>query len=665
MILPQLATELARLDEDQRAVAAWRPEDGHLRVVASAGSGKSTAAVALVANLIARDVVAAQGIAVTTFSASGAAIVAQRLSRLVPSADYRALRVGTFHAMALRALRMRSSTWNMPQCLDANGKTRAPSTPSARQLWRCVCEYGVIPGINRASLKCASSAREVLSYAALADLFRSRGINHPSEMDDDAQGLAKTLKDFDEAWDLFIQAKVALTAWDFADALTDYADGLRTGALHEAARVVLVDEAQDNSRVQLDLARLIAGTHGRIVLIGDLKQSCHEWRGAYPELFKHADRELQAITLQLRTNYRSWPSIVDVSNRIAQDQPWNLGDLARPHRSIAAYAPITVLRAVDAKYAVAERIRDELVAGARASDYAILCRTNAELGAYQAVFTEYKIPCALAGGTSIFEHREVEVFLCYCILAQRDAYNALDRVLNQPKRYLSREAFMDAVRARSDLGLLQAVAQAGLSGKPHVRRGAQSLHRTLTALRRFDWADVPAEVLKILLPEVRKEDAGEREREILSPDEDRPALYKAAAAIAKRFPNATALYDFSVQCTQNVATVTDGDDAPANRVLLSTIHRAKGSEHPHIIFPCNAAQIPHKRAQSVEAQESERRLFYIAVTRAMDRLTFVYDDDPSPFLLDVLRDAVDQADEAYARMLDSTREPAGATTSAD
>jgi DNA helicase-2/ATP-dependent DNA helicase PcrA len=558
--------------------------------------------------------------------------------------------VSTYHALARRALARAAhhperGGWEMPRCVDAAGKTRAAGVPPGWVLWQSAIEYGRMPGTGAPSL--AIKGADPREYALAADILRSKGIEEPNQIANDADD--PRLEDFDAAWNLVRAAKDALQVWDFADTLAYYHRDLAAGRITDPARVVIVDEAQDNSWIQLEIARVLArGDTGRLVLTGDVRQAIHVWRGAHPDLLADADVTIGAETREIRNNYRSGRAIVDLGNKIAEGRPWAKGSPAQPTRP--NLGQIDVVGAPAVSSLVAARIAEDVAAGATAGDYAVLCRTNAVLGEYQAALTEAGIPCAIVGGTSIFDHREVETVLCYAILSQRDAFNSLDRVLNYPKRYLGR-AFRDAMAQQKAIPgrtLIAAIHAVAPSLPPAQRRGAQALAADLARIRATPWSGVPDLILSLLQPQ---NPTVKKARPDATPDEDRPGLYQAAVAIARRFADPVALYDFAERCRTNAVVVNEGDDVPEGRVTLSTAHRAKGLEWPHVYVDATMGSFPYRRkargtfapAQNIE---DECRLFYVACTRARDALTLAYDATVGvcDFADDFLPDLVDEAE---------------------
>jgi len=615
---------ITRLDPDQKHVAAWRPTDGNLRVVACAGAGKTTTTVALAADLVRSGAVAPEGIVLTTFSRKAGEELKARLGKVTPAPVLERMRVGTFHGLALRALRVRgldATRWELARCLDLDGRTRSEGIPATAAVWRAICAFGTIPGTGASSLRLEDHGKPG-DYSMAIDLLRAQGYETPEAV---PQSEHPTLCRWDEAWNAYRAAKRALGAWDFADTLAAWASALDGGHLPADGSVVIVDEAQDNNKVQLAIARGLAGQAGRIVLVGDLRQTIHVWRGSFPDLFANADKAIGAHTREIPTNYRSLGPIVDIGNRIAAGRPWSLGAAATAARGTGA-DPSGVISVSEAAAdssaeaeAVAWRIAEDIEAGARPEAFAILARTNAARAYFEAALSARNIPIAVLGGSSIFRTREAEVVLAYCALAEHDAVGSLERVLNAPKRFLPTAFARDVAGAltRSGGSLPSAIRAAAMLGtlKRGSQNGASDLARTIERLRAMPWAQVPDAVLAI----VQKADTNESAD---ATDEDSPAIYAAVAAIAKRFGNAADLIDFAQRCINGTSALVEGQKGEG-RVTLSTVHRSKGLEWDHVYVSATDGVFPHARAVLTDI-EDERRLFYVAATRAVNRLTFTH-----------------------------------------
>lgn len=618
MRTPALNALLARLDPEQAAVAAWNPGDGPLRVVACAGAGKTTTLTALAGRLLADGVVHPIGLVLTTFTKKAAEELRSRLETVVPAYTLRHLRLGTFHSLAHQALKG-TGRWQMSRCLDMGGD-RAGDIPPGWAFWTSAVEYGHMPGTGLPSLRIKTDTADARIYQHAAELLLSEGIDTPEHASFDAaiiraeQRVGAKLPQFSEAWRLVIDAKRFLNAWDFSDLLLAWAQHIAAFGPGDV-QAVIVDEAQDNTRIQGELAQALAGARKPLVLCGDGRQCVHEWRGAYPELFMEAEARIGARTLSIATNYRSTGAVVAAGNQIAQGQPWG-SVAARPARGLPG--TVSGIAASDVPSAVVADIRKQLHAGLQLRDFVVICRTNAELGEFQGALTEKDIPCVVVGGKSVFEHREVLAVMAYLLLA--DGYelkDALNCCMNQPRRYLS-TAWLEAVDTRMRKQrepMLVAMERA--AAKPHEKRNVGQFVTFIQTLRRQSWEDRIQSLLDLLIP------PNATKQPEAQPDEDRPHLYRAAAKIAGKFTNGAELDAFVKRVIANTRTVAESDFKAEDRVSLITAHKAKGLEWPVVYVSVTEGRFPTKRATPRTLPE-ERRLLYVAATRARDALTFAW-----------------------------------------
>jgi len=599
------------LDDDQKNVAAWRPADGNLRVIASAGSGKTSSLVALACSLIVSDAVDASNLILTTFTKKAGDELRQRMGKIIDRETLSRVRVGTFHAIGLQALRaVDSKKWDMKRCIDVH-EGRDSNIPSASVLWRSICAYGKVPGSGKDSLGLPMVPDY---YRKFIELWRSTGAKEYAEADTPNHLSRKEEEEFELAWDYFNEAKLRLRAWDFNDVLTEWKELV---AAQPATRsIVLVDEAQDNNKVQLHIAQELARDGGRVCLIGDSKQAIYQFRGAYPRLFNEAETLLSAKTREIRTNYRSLPHIVEFANRFVSDKSWNVNAPAVAYR-IAPDGTEKIRTHVaegpfhEADWVAAE-IGDRILEKQNeAKDFLILTRTNAARFAFETALVARNIPNVVLGNSSAFNTKEASQVIAYCVLSQFNHLDSVERILNTPKRYIPRSFVQELAREMTKVpDVLDALksALATSTMKPASKRGVVDLVRTLENLRRAEWKDVPNLVERLLQPVDDEEKTDE-------PDEDRRSMIGMVCRLASMFPDAESLVKFAQNCTQSTGAQHEKTDD--NRVVISTIHKIKGSEAPVVFVSAPRDLFPHTKTTNMPEEE---RLFYVSVTRARDEL---------------------------------------------
>lgn len=621
---------LGRLDPDQRQVAAWDGRSNQ-RIVAAAGSGKTTTVVAMVTNLL-ESGVRPESLIVTTFTSKAGQELHERLAKVVTAGVLAQMKVGTFHGLALRALRAADPQgWNMARCVDS-GRGRARDIPAASTLWIRACEPGriqVLGGEEGMGIPKEDAGDYKLAVEALC---LSRGFRH-----DSAEGKAAAdkagLPQLHAVWSLYERQKRAHNAFDFSDALFALRDYLRTNTATREC-VVVVDEAQDNSALQIEIAELLAG-RGKVMLVGDVRQSIYGWRGAAPELFLSADKRIGASTLYLPNNYRSGSSIVELGNRIAAGQSWSLGPPAKASRDSTGEITVTGYGNIDdVSDSVAREVAAKVRDGSRPDAFAILCRTRAEQGSYEAALLAHQVPVAIVGGSSFFASRVWRdysaVLAAVCGTATQEQ---VERAVGTApgvggwtgkdvaQRYATSHDFASALEDTAD------------AMRHRTRREAlYHFMKFVRDARGLDFSFACEAVGVFMCENVPKGDG----------DSDGRSEVMAASKIAARFDNVGEALRFAARCEGSALALSEDakDEAAQGRVCISTIHKAKGREWAHVFCDVSAMRFPHARSIDDEKRlAEEQRLFYVAVTRAADTLKLSHCAEvnekpagPSPFL---------------------------------
>lgn len=602
-----LAALRAKLNAEQSQVAGWLPEAGNLRVVAAAGSGKTTTTVALLANLLDAGIPASKLVA-TTFTNKAGMELQERLDRVVSESRLAGALVGTFHSIALQALRKADAArWSMDRCVDVAGRSR--EIPAASTLWSRAVESNPIQVLGgERGLGLGEGADREYPLAAEA-CARSKGLRAGTAEAREACA-ASELPSLHEAWSLYERQKAAHGAWDFGDALVAYYDLVRAGP---GGKVVIVDEAQDNSLLQIAIAQALSANGGRLVLVGDVRQSIYEWRGAAPALFLAADEAIGAKTLFLLTNYRSGKEIVEIGNRIAEGREWSLGPACNAGRDFSGTVTVTgYFNAEEEAYEVAREIAAAIEAKIPANEIAVLCRTRAQQGLYEAELLSRRVPVAVVGGSSFFGAREWRDFAALAALVNGGATpDDMRRAVRlQPGcGFFAADAAANALNRGVQGALAAAVADARAA---KTREALHSLARFILELQGKTFRVQCEAVAERLCALVGHEEG----------EEDTRGGYTASAAIAARFDDLPHARAFAGRCEGAAITLRDDDRTGGEgRVCISTIHKAKGREWTVVHCSASAGTFPHARCEGNERRmQEEARLFYVAVTRAARRL---------------------------------------------
>jgi|GEM_PF-6169042 len=614
----------------QRAIDAFIAGTQHVRVPATAGSGKTTLGLGAVVACVERGRIDPASILVTTFTRKAADEFRARLNRQLGAARARAVHVGTYHSWGLRQLRGLSEVpghrFDMAQCIDVHNATRI----GKGRVWEQIIRYAPqgITGIGAPSLGLRDAHWR--DYDGAVSFLRS----HDLEVGDRKTRLwcrahpDQVPERFVEAWTLYEAVKQALGLWSFADVLTAYAQHLEHHP-EPFARVV-VDEVQDNDLVQ---ARIMAqwAKNCPVLLLGDVCQAVYAFRGAVPEVFLDAPERLQGdvLTVPLPTNYRSGSALVELGSAVVQGQPWALVD--QPVASRSTKGRISVVAGkTPADLATRLLGRIQATRGSRPfGSYTVLCRTNAECGLYEGVAMELGIPVRLLG-RSFWESRVVRDFAAYAALTRIDSSAALEQVYNRPLRYLPLGTVqLVSLRILSGQSLLDSLDLEIRRSRRALRRNLSSLRTDLVELRALGW---PAQVERIA--QWLRPSTDDAQLEGHAADEDgRQKLVDIVQNYALRLDDGLSFARYA----EAAAAASRTRKAPANkRLTLSTIHRYKGLQSPVVAVVATRGRLPHDRGEPDE----ERRLFYVATTRAEDELWLGYAENadsgdplgPSPFL---------------------------------
>jgi len=601
-------------------LAAVEHGDGPVLVIAGAGSGKTRVLTGRVARLLERGLDPGSLLAFT-FTNRAAREMRERIEASVGPGANR-LWIGTFHATGLRILRREARTLGLPPGFtvydreDQEGILRelVRDAKLPDSVYRLGAVLGRISDAKSALVAPAEAERAARNdfdaqVARLYGRYQS-GLRRAGALDFDDL-IAETVR-------LWLEHPVAGERWS------------------RRFRHVLVDEYQDTNHAQFRLVQALAGVHGNVFVVGDDDQSIYGWRGA--DLANVLDFERAfpgAVTLRLEQNYRSTKNILDAANAVIAHNVARKGKTLWCDREPGAR--VTFALAADETFE-ARRVRHWLqrqqARGRTLAQCAVLYRTNAQSRALETELRQLGIPYEIVGGLSFFQRREVKDVLAYLRLA----VNPLDvasffRIWNTPRRGLG-PAVEAQVRARlagpaaDPVAALRALAAEGaLRGA--ARTGALAFMTLLDDLRAR--LDEPVDLLFAQL----LERSGYLEHLEASSDqdlEDRRRNVEELGAAAAGFTSTRHARTEAGEETpggellawlSECSLLTDADRAgEGDRVRLLTVHNAKGLEFDAVaVAGMEEGLMPHASSLETTAQlEEERRLFYVALTRAREEV---------------------------------------------
>ncbi|MFJ4278039.1 DNA helicase PcrA [Streptomyces massasporeus] len=627
------AALLEGLNDNQRAAVVH--SGSPLLIVAGAGSGKTRVLTHRIAHLLAeRDVHPGQILAIT-FTNKAAGEMKERVEQLVgPRAN--AMWVMTFHSACVRILRRESKK------LGFTSSFSIYDAADSKRLMALVCR----------DLDLDPKRFPPKSFSAKISNLKNELIDEEDFAAQATDGFEKTLA---QAYAMYQSRLREANALDFDDLIMTTVNLLRAFpdvAEHYRRRFrhVLVDEYQDTNHAQYALVRELVGTSehpvdvppeaevppAELCVVGDADQSIYAFRGAtIRNILQFEEDYPDATTILLEQNYRSTQTILSAANAVIERnesrRPKNLWTNAGTGAQITGYVADTEH---DEAQFVAEEIDRLTDAGhAKAGDVAVFYRTNAQSRVFEEIFIRVGLPYKVVGGVRFYERKEVRDVLAYLrVLANPEDSVPLRRILNVPKRGIGdrAEAMIDALSQREKISFPQALKR--------VDEAYGMAARSTNAVKRFntlmeDLRTVvesgagPATVLEAVLE--RTGYLAELQASTDPQDETRIENLQELAAVAMEFEQErgeeeqSTLSDFLEQ----VALVADSDQIPDEEdgdgvITLMTLHTAKGLEFPVVFLTgMEDGVFPHMRAlgQAKELEE-ERRLAYVGITRARERL---------------------------------------------
>ncbi len=599
-----------KLNPEQEAVV--KAPDGPVLVLAGAGSGKTRTIVHRIGHLIAARGIAPHRILAVTFTNKAAEELKQRLSALIGD-DQGGVLAGTFHAISLRFLRRFADRLGYPkefhvldadeqlalvkQVLKARGISAERLHPSYARYWIEQCKHqGLLP---------SQAPEEDWNGVGLREIYAT-----------------------------YQEELLRMGRMDFSDLLLNFVRLLRehedVGALIRSRfDHVLVDEYQDTNPIQHEWLWELCREHGNITVVGDDDQSIYGWRGADVRGILEFERRWPgARVFKLERNYRSTHPILALANHVIA-----ANHARRPKRLVAERkgGEKPVLRACadehDEARAVVAFLQQNRQRGVPWEEMAVLYRSHRQSLPLEQVLREAAIPYRVLGGVGFFERMEIKDALALWALVNEVAdFAHLARVANKPRRGVGPKTLEEIARIAAERGLSASklLALARTPGAPKALAKLRDLAEAVEQARHQGaekpdaglWAVLEASGYLELL-------RAEGEAEFAAREENLRALQAFVEELLEQGVP-------PVEVLDRVALLTAPEEQSAARdagVQLMTLHRAKGLEFAAVaIVGVEEGLLPHQRAldEGEDAIAEERRLFYVGITRAKDRLLLTY-----------------------------------------
>jgi DNA helicase-2/ATP-dependent DNA helicase PcrA len=634
--LAEVSPLLERLNPQQRE--AVLSSEGPVLILAGAGSGKTRVITHRIAYLLLEKGVPADAILAVTFTNKAAGEMRSRVEELLkgrPLASW----ISTFHSLCVRILRREAAAAGLPRdfviydeddqlsavrdalrALDLSEKLHPPR--------RLLGRISALKNSGRDPEAASSDSIADQTFASVAERY-ARALESARAVDFD---------------DLLLRTVKLLTG-----------NPAVRERFQRRFQYLLVDEYQDTNRAQYEIVRLLTGDGGNVTVVGDEDQSIYSWRGANISNILDFESDFPgARVLRLEENYRSSQAILDVASSLVAHNRRRIGKLLRAVRP--AGEAVRLHHAAD-EFEEAQWVVERIATQASRGRVGVLYRMNAQSRLFEESLLRLRIPYVVVGGVGFYERREVKDLLSYLrlIANPRDPV-ALRRVLNVPPRGIGARTVEELERLAASRGItLYEALGAAVDEALLPARATQPLARFRELVESLRGEAVGISVRTLMertlaasgySAMLAAEDSQEAEDRL----ENLAELLSAAIAYEGREDDPT-LAGF----LDSVSLLSDVDQARGDApVVLMTLHSAKGLEFQSVFLAgLEEGLLPHSRsvAGTSEAIEEERRLCYVGITRAMERLHLTWAasrmvfgqrrlSEPSRFLAEIPQQAL-------------------------
>ncbi len=599
--------------------AAVTAQDGPVLVVAGAGSGKTRVLTTRVAWLLSENRAQPSQIIAFTFTNKAAKEMRERVSREVGEANA-PFWIGTFHATGLKILRADGQHIGVE-----SGFSIFDTDDSTKLLKQVMKDQNIDP-----KQFTPNATRSVISNWKNEDVSPEK-----------AKSLANTFieENYAALYEGYEAALRKNNALDFDDLilrtvqLLEQVDEVRLKYANKF-RYVMVDEFQDTNSLQLLLVKLLSSSTGNVFAVGDDDQSIYSWRGARIEnMLKFEDFFPGAITYRLEQNYRSTGNILDAANAVIAHNKKRKGkNLWTADGRGDQLTEEEFFDDEDEAARLVDIVRAEVKGGLTRGDITVLYRTNAQSRVLEDALRRASIPYQIVGSLHFYDRKEVRDLMAYLkMVANPSDRIAATRVINVPKRKIGNTTVERLVKLadKNEMTLGQAAAETHLLEQeiaPAACKRVRDFFNMATRWRMLVQENMAiSELLKRILKDI-KFDA------FLEADD--PETASSRNENIAELVNAAGSFDESSvggtldQFLEQVALVSDPDKISEGEgtIRLMTIHTAKGLEFPVVVLAGVEDDIlPHINSRDEEhTLEEERRLFYVAITRARTRVYLLH-----------------------------------------
>lgn len=660
------------LNERQREAVLHM--DGPLMIVAGAGSGKTKVLTTRVAHLMANGVDAFRILALT-FTNKAAKEMKERVERILGNGEARNLYIGTFHSVFARILRVEADKIGYPRHFTIY------DTDDAKSVVKTV--------INELNLDDKHYKPNIVYNRISA---AKNALVGPEEYRNDyaiqQEDMRANRPAIGQIYDAYVKRCFKNGAMDFDDLLLKFYELLKNvpeclSKYQHKFRYILIDEYQDTNPAQYEIIKLLGAVHENVCVVGDDAQSIYSFRGATIQNILQFRKDYEDVkVVKLEQNYRSTKSILHVANEVIRNNKSQIEKVLFTENSEGEKIKLvrTMTDNDEGKF-VADSIQEQKLRNHYSNkDFAILYRTNAQSRAFEEALRRMGIPYTIYGGISFYQRKEIKDLVAYLrLIVNPKDEEALKRVINYPARGIGKttvdklilaanennisvwEVMVNAARYGFRAGTLSALEAfvimiksfASMLTKQNAYEVAFHVGKQTNLVKElFNDKSTEGiqryENIQELLNSIKEwvDDTVNRSRI----DEEGTVLEDAAVPVNSGADLASYL--------QQITLLTDADekDPDADTVKLMTIHAAKGLEFS-CVFAAGLEEMLFPNAMAIntrEELEEERRLFYVVITRAKQRLWITYantryrfgqvvQNDPSRFIEEIPEQYLDRS----------------------
>ncbi len=650
---------LSGLNDRQREAVLHK--DGPIMIVAGAGSGKTKVLTTRIIHLMAAHRVDAFNILALTFTNKAAKEMKERVEKILGNGEARNLYIGTFHSVFARILRFEAEKIGYPRNFTIYDTDDAKSVVKA-----VVNEMNLDDKLYKPNqvYNRISSAKNAL--VGPAEYRNDYGLQQ--------EDMRANRPAIGQIYDTYVKRCFKNGAMDFDDLLLKFYELLKNvpeslSKYQHKFKYILIDEYQDTNPAQYEVIKLLGAMHENVCVVGDDAQSIYSFRGATIENILQFQKDYDEVkVVKLEQNYRSTKSILHVANEVIKNNKGQIEKILFTDNGQGE--KIKLIRTMtdnDEGKFVADSIQEQKLRNHYSNkDFAILYRTNAQSRAFEEALRRMAIPYTIYGGISFYQRKEIKDLVAYLrIIVNPSDEEAIKRVINYPARGIGKTTMDRLILSANENNItlwkvLENAQQFGfragtLSALDEFVIMIKSFASMLNNKNAYEVAvhvGKQTNLVKELFNDKSTEGVQRYEniQELLnsikewteSPDnEDGEVVDKSLASYL-----------------QQITLLTDADekDPDADTVKLMTIHAAKGLEFG-CVFAAGLEEMLFPNAMAIntrEELEEERRLFYVVVTRAKQRLWITYantryrfgqlvQNDPSRFIEEIPEDYLDRS----------------------